>query len=547
MTEKPHDTLKKAVAYCRYSSDMQREESIEAQLRAIEEYASRNGFVVVEEYIDRAKSATTDQRPEFQRMISDSSKKGFEAVIVHKLDRFSRDRYDSAFYKRELKRNNVRLFSVSENLDDSPESIILESVLEGMAEYYSKNLAREVEKGRKENAIKCMHTGGVPPLGYDVDPVNKKLVVNSYEAEAVKLIFKRFLEGSSYDDIMSELNHLGYKGKRGKDFGKNSLYSILKNEKYMGVFVYNRSAAKDADGKRNGHAYKPENEWIVVEDGCPAIISKDDFEAVQKKLSKRMQTRKHSRAIETYLLTGKMVCGLCGGSYVGARRARGDKTIYAAYGCNRRYRSGEQCQNKEISKTYIEGWVLQKLSNYVFSDKYIPYVTKEYNHYINNKSKGFKGKYQAYTAKLNEIQKEIDKIVSLLLQTSSPTLINKLNELEEEKVKVESSLEQLKRDNLCKLFTEDDIRAVFATIREKLKSGNLQSIKQVIDTYIDKIVIYPNEARVHFNFFPQISLEFDEDIEKDRPITERVADVRGRSNSGEHHQNADDFGGEGEI
>ena len=129
--------LKRAVAYARFSSDQQREESIDAQLRAIREYAQRNNMLIVEEYIDRAKSATTDNRPEFQRMVEDSKNGEFDSVIVHKLDRFSRDRYNSAFYKRELKRQGVSIYSVTENLDDNPESTIMESVLEGMAEYYA--------------------------------------------------------------------------------------------------------------------------------------------------------------------------------------------------------------------------------------------------------------------------------------------------------------------------------------------------------------------------------------------------------------------------
>ena len=130
----------KAAIYARYSSDNQREESIEAQVRAIKEYADKNGIIITKVYTDEAKSATTDNRPKFLEMIKDSEFRLFDAVIVHKLDRFSRDRYDSAYYKRVLKKNGVRLISVLEHLDDSPESIILESVLQGMAEYYSKNL-----------------------------------------------------------------------------------------------------------------------------------------------------------------------------------------------------------------------------------------------------------------------------------------------------------------------------------------------------------------------------------------------------------------------
>ncbi len=159
-------TKKRAAAYTRFSSDNQRDESIDAQVRAIEAYCEQKGFDLVKIYADRAKSATSDKRPEFLQMIEDSGKGLFDVAIVHKLDRFSRDKYDSAKYKRILKKNGVKLLSVTENLDDSPESVILESLLEGMAEYYSKNLAREVMKGLKETAYQCKHTGGLPPIGY---------------------------------------------------------------------------------------------------------------------------------------------------------------------------------------------------------------------------------------------------------------------------------------------------------------------------------------------------------------------------------------------
>ncbi len=178
----------KVAAYARFSSDNQRDESIDAQLRAIHEYAEKKGFTVVAEYTDRAKSATTDNREAFQQMIADSELGKFDGVIIHKLDRFARNRYDSAIYERRLKNNGIHLFSVVENLDDSPESIILESLLEGMAEYYSKNLAREVRKGLNENALKCRHNGGTPPLGYDVDNETKTYIINQQEGSTPKIV-----------------------------------------------------------------------------------------------------------------------------------------------------------------------------------------------------------------------------------------------------------------------------------------------------------------------------------------------------------------------
>ena len=152
------------VAYARYSSDNQREESITAQLRAIHSWAESNGHTIVKEYIDEALSARTDKRPNFLKMIEDSKIEDWNGVVVHKLDRFSRNRYNSAVYKKILRDSGKKLFSVLEKLDDSPESIIMESMLEGLSEYYSANLAREVKKGLKENALNCKHNGGTPPL-----------------------------------------------------------------------------------------------------------------------------------------------------------------------------------------------------------------------------------------------------------------------------------------------------------------------------------------------------------------------------------------------
>lgn len=272
--------IKRVALYARFSSDHQRTESIDAQIRAMKEFCDHNKWKIVETYIDEAYSATNDRRPSFQRMIADSGKGLFDIVLVHKLDRFSRNRYDSAVYKNKLKHNGVRLCSVLERLDDSPESIILEAMLESIGEYYgeyySSNIAREVMKGLKENAFHCKHTGGSPPLGYDVGP-DKKLVINEREAEAVRIIYDMYINGYGNRDIAERLNAAGYVTKKGNPFAPNhaTFYEILNNLKYTGTYVYNRSSAKDYNHRRNGHHHKPEEEIIRIANGCPAIISQE--------------------------------------------------------------------------------------------------------------------------------------------------------------------------------------------------------------------------------------------------------------------------------
>lgn len=193
----------KAVIYARYSSDTQREESIEGQIRECTEYAKYNDMEIVGQYIDRAFSAKTDDRPDFQRMIKDSYRKLFDTVLVWKLDRFARNRYDSAFYRYTLRKNGVRVVSAKENISNGPEGIILESLLEGIAEFYSANLSQNVKRGFKENALKGKWNGGAVPLGYRV--VEHKLEVDEATASVVQKMFTMCADGYTAKQIYDYL------------------------------------------------------------------------------------------------------------------------------------------------------------------------------------------------------------------------------------------------------------------------------------------------------------------------------------------------------
>lgn len=195
----------KAVIYARYSSDSQREESIEGQLRECTEYAERNGITILRSYIDRALSARTADRPEFQNMIKDSEQKLFDVVLIWKLDRFSRDRYDSAHYKRILKKNGVKVVSATEIISEGAEGIILESVLEGYAEYYSADLSEKVIRGMTDNALKCKFNGGTLPIGYQIDS-DQCFQLDPLTAPFVREAFQRYDEGATMTQIRDWLN-----------------------------------------------------------------------------------------------------------------------------------------------------------------------------------------------------------------------------------------------------------------------------------------------------------------------------------------------------
>ena len=478
---------------------MQREESIEAQLRAIREYAARNNIHITTEYIDRAKSATSDQRPEFQRMIRDVANGSVSLIIVHKLDRFARNRYDSAHYKHQLKRCGVSLRSVIENIDGSPESVIMESVLEGMAEYYSLNLAREVMKGLKENALQGKHTGGTPPLGYDVDKDTQRLVVNRYEAEAVKLIFSMYLDGMTYGQIIDALNERGHLTKAGKQFGKNSLYSILGNPKYTGVYTYSRLSAKDADGRRNSHRYKDDDEIIILEDAFTALVSKSDFKRVQERMNSRKRASAKHRAKRSYLLSGKVRCGECSAMYVGnSRSSHSGKSVFVSYRCNNRTKR-PRCEGWEIRAGFLESIVLGELANLVFSDNIIPKLVEGYRQHLVDQNKSWLTVQEALTSQIASIQRDMDSIMEVIIKTSSDALVSKLNDLDAQKQALIQSLRKYQEDFSTIGPSEEELSRSFRLAREMLKAGELPTVKALVERYVHRVIVNGGNIEIQFN------------------------------------------------
>ena len=495
--------MNRAVVYARFSSDNQRDESIDAQLRAINEYADKNNIKIVNQFIDRAKSATSDKRPEFQNMIKfcEADTTGISMVIVHKLDRFSRDKYDSAMYKQKLKVKGIRVVSVLENLDNSPESLILESVIEGMAQYYSANLAREVAKGQRENGLRAMHNGGDAPLGYDVTN-DKRYAINKEEAQAVKIIFVMYVNGYSYSNIIDKLNDLGYKTKRGNKFGKNSLHGILSNEKYTGVYVFNKTQRKGINGKRNGHKQKSEDEIIKVEGGMPQIIGKDIFIQAQEMMQKRKKAPGSHKAITLYLLTGIIKCGECGHAMQGNKRKDKYGNDYISYRCGCR-KQKRDCKNKEIKREYLEEFVLTELEEHVLNDNAIPALSKELNERLKTKSNDNHEMLNNLRNKLDKVNKEIENILTAIMSGIMNSMLkDKLDELEQVKLNLDLKINELSiESNSVESvdITEDQIRNMFGRFKEFVLTRNLPECKKFISDYVKEVVVYRDHVEVIFN------------------------------------------------
>ena len=464
-----------AVIYARYSSDSQREASIEGQLRDCKDYAERNGITVVGTYIDRAYSAKTDDRPEFQRMIQDSAKKIFDAVLVWKLDRFARNRYDAVFYKRQLEKNNVHLVSVMEPISDGPEGIMVESLLIGMAEYYSAELAIKVARGERENALKCKYNGGVVPLDYVIGKEDRLYHIDPETALIVQEIFTRYADGEPAEKIAASLNERGLRTRTGKPFVKNSFFQIFKNRRYIGEYSY-----KD----------------IVIPGGVPAIVDQALFDRVQERFTKNKIT--HGRPAKeaiNYLLTTKLFCGKCGTLMAGESGTSHMGTTYHYYKCGKAKRKGQaHCSLKAIRKEPLERFVVDTAVKLILNDPVIEHLTDLILEAQGREST----RLPVLKDQLRDTEKRLANLLEAIEQgILTPTTKQRLDELETRRDALKASIleEELQRPALSR----EQILFWF----EQFQQGDVNSPayqRQIIDNFVNSVYVFEDRVVLNFNF-----------------------------------------------
>ena len=460
----------KGVIYARYSSDNQREESIEGQIRENTAFADKNGIEIVGTYIDRALSAKTDNRPEFQRMIKDSAKKNFDVVIVWKLDRFSRNRYDSAKYKMMLKKNGVRVVSATEVIAEGTAGILLESLLEGMAEYYSADLAEKVTRGMTENALKCRFNGGTIPLGYMIDE-NQNYQINPAQAPLVIEMFRRYAGGESITEIIEDLNARGIRTSKGNRFNKNSLARIFSNRKYIGEYSYND---------------------VVFPDAIPAIVPKDIFDRVSVRMAQNKHATGKAKAPERYLLTTKLFCGNCNSMFVGDSANKPNGVIYRYYKCAGAKR--HECDRKAIRKEWIEDLVIQKITSWLQDEKMISDMADDVMALLNVGNEML----PALETQLKDVRSSIDNIMKAIEKgVVTRTTKSRLEELEAEEEKIVQSIRE--EESKIPTITKDFILFTlnkFRTLNLKVEKNK----ERLIDGLVKAIFIYDNYIKVLLTF-----------------------------------------------
>ena len=463
----------RAVIYGRYSDVGQREESIEGQLRECKDYANQKDITIVDTYIDRALSASkdTDKRLAFQKMIRDSAKGLFDIIIVWKLDRFARSRYDSAHYKNILKKNGVKVVSATEAISDSPEGIILESLLEGMAEYYSAELSSKVKRGQKENALKGKINGGSCPFGYvinkdlrlEIDPINAPIAIE---------VFERYANGELVDSITKSLNERGLLTSKKKPFTKSTFNRMLTNRKYIGEYRYSD---------------------IIIPNSIPPLISEELFNRVQERKEKNRRTPSRSKAKEIYLLTTKLFCGSCGYMLAGesGTSKTGDKHYY--YKCsNAKRKMG--CHRKAIKKAWIENIVVEFTAKMILDDELLERII--------DKLQEIQGKENPDIAILKTQIAEIEKNIENMLKAIqagiiTPSTKERLEELEANKIELEDKLVIAKIKN--PLLTREEISFFIYKFRQ-LDVGLPEHRERLVDSFVNSVYVYDDKIVLTYNY-----------------------------------------------
>ena len=442
--------MKKVVFYGRYSSVMQTEQSIEGQLHVCEQYSAENDLEIIRQYIDRAKSGTSDDRPEFQQMLKDSASRAFEGVLVYKLDRFARNRYDSAIAKHKLRENGVRVISATEHLTDTPEGIIMEALLEGMDEYYSAELGRKMKRGKQESFNKGKFIGHRPPFGYAV--VDHRLVIDPLTGPVAKEIFRRYADGEKQNQILTDLNRRGIPNPKGNKWNKVNLSYMFANRIYIGEYAV--------------------SDYGVNE--CPALIDKQLFDKVQEVKAVSVHRARENKSDYDYMLTGRMICAKCGAAVCGCSMGHGK---YHYYQCHKNH-----CGNR-LRADELHERVRDALREYLTAEKLDELAAAAYAAYEQEQTPA--SDRELLEHELADVEKKIENVVQAIMNGVQLDNLNAtVEELKARREQLRESLDTI--PTASPKLTYDHFRMALEFIIEK---AHTEDFKALLSTVVNCIIV----------------------------------------------------------
>lgn len=496
-TNIPTCSPRTAVAYARYSSAGQRDVSIEQQLADIRAFATREGYTIVHEYADHARSGFKDitARTAFQSMIAAAETGSYDTIIAWKVDRFGRNREDSAIYKGKLRRFGVRVLYAMEPIPEGSAGVLLEGMLEATAEWYSRQLSENVTRGMTDNAHRCLYNG-TRILGYTRGP-DGRYALQPEEAAVVRNIFDLYRAGWSAARICRQLNDQGLRTSRGKRFAPESLMRILTNERYTGVYIWGS---------------------VRVPEGMPAIISKSDFEEAQRM---RTKTARHvEQGAVDFLLTGRAFCGHCGAAMIGDSGTSKSGARHYYYSCQA-HKARKGCDKKSVSKDYLESAVVDFILDHVLADEQIEKTADAVMALQQEELKH--SPLAAMEAEHAKIMKQIDNINDAIAAGIWNTSTSaRLKSLEDQAEDLRVSVESL-RYSQTQLLDRD--RVIFF-LKRFTKGDRKDPLlrRHVIETFVNSVYLYDDHLKLVINNVEGNQRFPLESLPDDPPCSDNVTD-----------------------
>ena len=484
--------------YARVSSDRQDVDlSISAQMRALRDYANKNGYIVVREYVDEAESGRIADRPEFRKMIDAASKTSapFQEILVWKFSRFTRKREHAVAFKSMLRRKGVRVVSITEHADDTPTGKLMEAIIESVDEFYSENLAQEVTRGMRESASRGFWVSSYAPFGYNrvmVQDGPKKrptLELDSDASRIVKRIFEMAETGKGMVNITSTLNDEGIASPRGKLWGKTSVHAILINEAYTGTLIWGVNAKDNAEPVR-------------VEKAFPAIITRAQFGRVGKLMRARAPKTSHPRRVgSTYLLSGLVKCKACNRALSGQDAKSGQ---FAYYVCQSIMKCGKNaCVTPRLNARRFEQMIVDKIRSNILTEGSITELVKAVDEEMDGIASEQRKRLETIDTELEEVKRRLGRIWNAI-ETSDIDISDASDRIKEHRERKER-LEDAATDARAILSERraylDDVSTIAAyakDMKDFLQESELTERRAFIESFVKEIIVIPGDALIRY-------------------------------------------------
>lgn len=494
----------KVALYARVSSDKQDIDlSISAQLRALREYAARNNYAVLREFVDEAESGRSIDRPGFKQMITAARQKPapFEAILVWKLSRFARNREDSIIYKSLLRKQGIQVISINEPVEDTPSGRLLEGIIEVIDEFYSANLSQDVVRGMRENASRGFYSGGPVPYGYkkskvqDGATLRSKLEFDLVTAPVVERVFRECLAGQSLKEIARGLNRDGLFTKKGTRWGTTSVHNVLRNEAYAGVLVWGRRRRRHSASKNGPPPIRTEGAWH-------GIVDRDTFGEAQVRLAARAPKVTHPRVVHSeYVLSGLIRCGKCETALIG-HAVKSGKFFYYMCG-NARRKGREVCKTPLLPKDKIERFVIDRIKQYILTEDNLKEIVRLTNEEVTQTRYEEMERLKLLEAQIAEIGTKLSKLYDALesgefksgeLAPRIKAMFAKKEMLEQARVEAEEAL----RRHIIELADPDVVRTYVHDLSRLLEDSGIVEQKAFLKSFVERIEVGHSEVTVKY-------------------------------------------------